>query len=530
MGRELIARAGQHSMSEQQTTGCIHQQFEVQVESTPDATAILCAGASLTYATLNQRANQLAHYLKSLGVGPEVLVAICLDRSIEMGVGLLAILKAGGAYVPLDPGYPRDRLAFMLEHSQAGFLLTHSQLRNKLPDHLAQVICLDQESAKIATFSDQNPFSAVKPDHLAYIIYTSGSTGKPKGVAVEHGAVLNTLEDINDRFQIGPGDRVLAVSSLCFDLSVYDIFGLLIAGGTVVMPHPSPTPDPHHWAEVMVQQQITVWNSAPALMQMLLDATIGQPDPLPASLRVVLMSGDWIPLSLPEQITALVSGVQVIGLGGATEASIWSILYPIETIDPSWKSIPYGRGMRNQSFYVLDEALQPCPEGVAGQLYIGGVGLARCYWRDEAKTESRFITHPQTSERLYCTGDLGSYRSDGNIEFIGRIDNQVKIRGFRIELGEIEAVLNQHPDVRQAVVIDREDVPGSKRLVAYILSTVMPDRLPYDCAALVEGPDQERISIQTEDFSMGGLAVVGVPRTWQPRQRRRSSKRASTIC
>jgi amino acid adenylation domain-containing protein len=518
MGRELIVRARQQNMSEQRTTGCIHQQFEVQVESTPDATAILCAGASLTYATLNHRANQLAHYLKSLGVGPEVLVAICLDRSLEMAIGLLAILKAGGAYIPLDPSYPRDRLAFMLEHSQAGFLLTHSQLGNELSDHQAQVICLDQESAKIASFSDQNPVSAVQPDHLAYIIYTSGSTGQPKGVAVEHGAVLNTLVDINDRFKIGPGDRVLAVSSLCFDLSVYDIFGLLIAGGTVVMPNPSPTPDPHHWAELMVQQQITVWNSAPALMQMAIDATSGQPDPLPASLRVVLMSGDWIPLSLPEQIKALVSGVQVIGLGGATEASIWSILYPIETLDPSWKSIPYGRAMRNQRFYVLDEALEPCPEGVAGQLYIGGVGLARCYWRDEAKTESRFITHPHTSERLYCTGDLGSYRSDGNIEFIGRIDNQVKIRGFRIELGEIEAVLNQHPDVRQAVVIDREDVPGSKRLVAYILSTVMPDRLPYDCIALVEGPDQQRISLQTEDFSRGGLAVVGVPRTWQPRQ------------
>ncbi|MCT7982347.1 amino acid adenylation domain-containing protein [Laspinema sp. A4] len=505
-------------MSKQRTTGCIHQQFEVQVESTPDATAIVCAGASLTYETLNHRANQLAHYLKSLGVGPEVLVAICLDRSLEMAVALLAILKAGGAYVPLDPHYPRDRLAFMVEHSQARFLLTDRPLGDSLPPHQAQVIDLEQEWAKITTFSDQNPVSAVKPDHLAYIIYTSGSTGQPKGVAVEHGAVLNTLVDINDRFKIGPGDRVLAVSSLCFDLSVYDIFGLLIAGGTVVMPNPSPTPDPHHWAAVMVQQQITVWNSAPALIQMLIDATLGQPDPLPASLRVVLLSGDWIPLSLPEQIKALVSGVQVIGLGGATEASIWSILYPIKTIDPSWKSIPYGQAMRNQRFYVLDETLQPCPEGVPGQLYIGGVGLARCYWRDEAKTQSRFITHPQTSERLYCTGDLGSYRSDGNIEFIGRIDNQVKIRGFRIELGEVEAVLNQHPDVRQAVVIDREDVRGSKRLVAYILTTIMPDRLPYLSEALAEDANQQQVSIQTEDFSTGGVAVVGVPENWRPQQ------------
>ncbi len=518
MGKELITRAGEQNMSQQRTSGCIHQQFEMQVEATPEAQAIICAGASLTYETLNQRANQLADYLKSLGVGPEMLVSICLDRSIEMGVGLLGILKAGAAYVPLDPAYPPDRLAFMLEHSQAGFLLTHSQLRNKLPDHQAQVICLDQEWAKIATFSDQNPVTPVRPDHLAYVLYTSGSTGQPKGVAVEHGAVLNTLVDINDRFKIGPGDRVLAVCSICFDLSVYDLFGLLIAGGTVVIPNSSPTPDPEYWAEVMVQEQITVWNSAPALMQMVIETSTSESHTLPASLRVVLLSGDWIPLSLPDRIKALVSGVQVIGLWGATEASIWSILYPIETIDPSWKSIPCGRGMSNQTYYILDEGLEPCLEGVPGQLYVGGVGLARGYWQDEAKTQSRFITHPRTGERLYCTGDLGSYRRDGMIEFLGRMDHQVKIRGFRIELGEIEAVLNQHPDIRQAVVIDREDVAGSKRLVAYIISTIMPDRLPYLSEALAEDANQQQVSIQTEDLSKGGMAVVGVPQNWRSQQ------------
>ncbi|HEY9837527.1 MAG TPA: AMP-binding protein, partial [Vampirovibrionales bacterium] len=324
-------------MSKSQTTGCIHQQFEVQVESTPEAAAILCAGASLTYEALNHRANQLAHYLISLGVGPEVLVAICLDRSLEMGVGLLAILKAGGAYLPLDPSYPRDRLGYMLEHSQARFLITDRQLGDSLPPHQAQVISLDQAGAKIATFSTQNPVTPVKPSHLAYVLYTSGSTGQPKGVAIEHGAVLNTLVDINDRFNIGPGDRLLAVCSVCFDLSVYDLFGLLITGGTVVIPNPSPTPDPEYWAEVLVQEQITVWNSAPALMQMVLDTSSGPLDPVPASLRVVMLSGDSIPLSLPDRIKAWVCGVQVIGLGGATEASIWSILYPIETIDPSWK-------------------------------------------------------------------------------------------------------------------------------------------------------------------------------------------------
>ncbi|MEG4941561.1 amino acid adenylation domain-containing protein [Microcoleus sp. F4-D5] len=480
---------------------CIHQLFEFQVKRSPDAIAVIFEGKQLTYQELNSQANQLANYLKTLGVGPEVLVAACVERSLEMVVGLLGILKAGGAYVPLDPNYPQNRLAFMLEHSQTPVLLTQRHLVESLPEHQAQIICLDGNSETLDRFSEENPETVVTPDNLAYVIYTSGSTGQPKGVAIEHRGAVNTLLDINQRFEVKAVDRVLAVSSLSFDLSVYDIFGLFAAGGTVVIPKATATPDPSDWLDLMMQERVTLWDSAPPLMQMLVDYAAGNSKTLPSSLRLVLLSGDWIPPTLPDRIKDLVicrgsapvlapnpdgaiagelplqenktidqpSTPAVISLGGATEASIWSILYPIAKVDPEWKSIPYGRAMTNQHFYVLNEAMESCQEGELGQLYIGGIGLARCYWRDPEKTSQRFITHPHTGDRLYCTGDLGRYLPDGNIEFIGRIDNQVKIRGFRIELGEIEAALRQNPEVGDAVVTVREDVPGNKRLVAYVV-------------------------------------------------------------
>ncbi|MEG4231276.1 amino acid adenylation domain-containing protein [Microcoleus sp. Pol11C3] len=524
---------------------CIHQLFEFQVDRSPEAIAVIFEGKQLTYQELNSQANQLAHYLKTLGVGPEVLVAACVERSLEMVVGLLGILKAGGAYVPLDPHYPVNRLAFMLEHSQTPVLLTQQHLVESLPEHQGRVICLDGNSEILDSFTEENLDSGVTPDNLAYVIYTSGSTGQPKGVAIEHGGAVNTLLDINNRFEVGSSDRVLALSSLSFDLSVYDIFGLLAAGGTVVIPQPSASPDPAHWVDLIAQTQVTIWNSAPALMQMLVDYAASHNKDLPSSLRLVLLSGDWIPLTLPAQIKALVEselnqplpnppfskgrgpdragGVlysnqsetpAVIGLGGATEASIWSILYPIETVDPAWKSIPYGRSMTNQQFYVLNEAMEQCQEGEVGELYIGGIGLARCYWRDEEKTNKRFITHPHTGDRLYCTGDLGRYLPEGNIEFQGRIDHQVKIRGFRIELGEIEAVLGQHPDVQVAVVAAQEDVPGQKRLVAYVVSKVTAERTPFKSECLAEFDGDRTFKLQIEDISVGGIGVVGVPDNW----------------
>jgi acyl-coenzyme A synthetase/AMP-(fatty) acid ligase len=286
---------------------------------------------------------------------------------------------------------------------------------------------------------------------------------------IDHRGAVNTILDINQRFNVKCQDRVFALSSLSFDLSVYDIFGTLAAGGTLVIPDAHATKDPAHWVQLIVQHQVTLWNSVPALMQMLVEYAASRSELLPQSLRLVMLSGDWLPLNLPDQIRTLFKEVQVISLGGATEASIWSILYPIEQVDPTWKSIPYGRPMRHQRFYVLNQALESCPVWVIGQLYIGGIGLAKGYWRNPEKTNASFIIHPQTQERLYKTGDLGRYLPDGTIEFIGREDFQVKVNGHRIELGEIEATLQQHPSVKEVIVSAVGESRENKQLVAYVV-------------------------------------------------------------
>jgi len=451
----------------------LHDLFEAQVRSVPEAIAVVFEGESLTYGALNARANQLAHRLQALGVQPEVPVGICLQRSLEMIVGLLAIVKAGGAYVPLDPTYPKDRLAHIFADAQLKVVLTESALRSLLPEQGIEILCLDADWSAIAKESDENPSSDVSAENLAYIIYTSGSTGKPKGVLIEHRGAVNTILDINQRFRVTAQDRVLAVCSLNFDLSVYDVFGLLAAGGSIVVPSPAIAPDPKDWLALMVREQVTLWNSAPPVMQMLVGYLLDHAGRLPESLRLVMLSGDWIALTLPDQIQQLsAETVEIISLGGATEASIWSIFYPVEAIDPTWKSIPYGFPLTNQDFLILDEQLQPVPNGGVGELFIGGVGVARGYHNRPDLNATKFIPHPlcaQPGERLYRTGDLGRYMPDGAIEFLGRIDHQVKIRGFRVEMGEIEVVLAQHPALREAVVLAREDASGTKHLVAYLV-------------------------------------------------------------
>ncbi len=451
----------------------LHQLFEAQVERTPDAVAVKYQDQQWTYRELNARSNQIAHHLQALGIGPEVLVGIFVERSLEMVAGLFGILKAGGAYVPIDPNYPKERVADLLSDSQAPVLLTQQKLVAKLPEHQARVVCLDKDWDVISQQSQENAVSDVQPNNLAYIIYTSGSTGKPKGVAIEHCGAVNTIIDINERFQVGTSDRLLAVCSLNFDLSVYDVFGLLAVGGTIIVPEASIAPNPANWLELMANEQVTFWNSAPPVMQLFMNYVANQSHVSLPALRLVLLSGDWIPVTLPAQIKALGKGdTQVISLGGATEASIWSIYYPIETVDSTWKSIPYGKPLANQQFYVLDSQLQPVPTGVTGELHIGGDGLARCYFNRPELTGERFIPNPLSDtpgERLYKTGDLGRYLPDGNIEFLGRLDHQVKIRGFRIELGEIETVLTQHPQVRETLIIAREDRPSNKYLAAYVV-------------------------------------------------------------
>jgi amino acid adenylation domain-containing protein len=455
---------------------CLHQQFEARAAEMPDAPAVVYEDVELSYAALNRRANQLAHQLRSLGVGPDTAVGICMERSLEMVIGLQAILKAGGAYMPLDPAYPKDRLQFMLADAGASVLLTQERLLDVLPEHSAQVICIDRDWNVITEEPDDNPQSGVTVDNLSYIIYTSGSTGAPKGVMLDHRGRVNNFHDFNTRFAIGPGDRLIALASLSFDMCAYDVFGTLAAGGTIVIPIAALERDPAHWAELMIRHQVTIWHSVPALLEMLVEYVAAQPQLHPHALRLVLLGGDWIPVSLPDRLRAIVAGVQVISMGGATEASMDSTIYEIVATDPAWKSIPYGKPMVNQSAYVLDAQLQPVPIGVPGELYLGGIGVAWGYFNRPNLTAERFIpnalSHPagtQPGDRLYRTGDLARFRPDGNLELLGRIDHQVKIRGLRIELGEIEAALRRHPGVHECVIVARAQQSGVKRLVAYVV-------------------------------------------------------------
>jgi amino acid adenylation domain-containing protein/non-ribosomal peptide synthase protein (TIGR01720 family) len=472
----------------------------------------------LTYRELDRRANQLARHLQGMGVGPDMRVGICVERSIEMAVGLLGILKAGGAYVPLDPTYPPERLAFMIQDAQASVLLTQRHLVERLPGIADErratsdervtisaspihnpnaqraaetrdpaVVCLDSDWHMIARWRNDAPTSRVTPENLVYVIYTSGSTGTPKGVMLNHRGRVNNFFDFNQRFAIGNRDRLLALSSLSFDMCAYDVFGTLAAGGTIVMPEAGSALDPVAWAELIVRHRVTIWHSAPALLKLLVEHIGDRPELHPRFLRLVLLGGDWIPLALPDRLKALAEGVRVISLGGATEASMDSTIYSIDSSDPAWKSIPYGRPMANQHAYLLDAHQRLVPIGAPGELYLGGIGLAYGYFNRPDLTAERFIPNPfagdqQTSRpadqqtplsaigyRLYRTGDLARYLPDGNLELLGRIDHQVKIRGFRIELGEIETVLAQHPAVQEAIVLARGDTASDKQLVAYVV-------------------------------------------------------------
>ncbi|MBP0043681.1 MAG: amino acid adenylation domain-containing protein [Roseofilum sp. SBFL] len=444
----------------------LHTLFFQQAMAQPEQTAVIAGDRMLTYGELRDLVLTLARQLHERGAKPNELLAVVMERGWEQVVATLAILTAGAAYVPIDPELPEERRSHIMAEAGICGILTQSKFED----------CLDwpenPERFWVDAIVPKPSCPMLEPQQtetdLAYIIYTSGSTGKPKGVAIEHRGAVNTILDINQRFEVTAEDRVLAVSSLSFDLSVYDIFGTLAAGGTIVAIAPGASKDPSNWAELIHKHRITLWNSVPALMQMLLDYTASRTDFNLSSLRSILLSGDWIPLTLPRRIQ-MATGGQVISLGGATEASIWSIFYAIETVDPAWKSIPYGRPLANQRFYVLDELLEPRPVWIPGQLYIGGIGLAREYWRNEDKTASSFIQHPKTGERLYKTGDLGRYLPDGNIEFLGREDFQVKVNGFRIELGEIEAALLQHPGVKEAVIVAVGDSQENKHLASYIV-------------------------------------------------------------
>jgi len=478
----------------------LHAPFHERAERSPEALALQSAEHAFTYAELAGLARSLAGRLADAGAGPGQRVAVVMHKGWEQVVAVLAILEAGAAYLPIDASLPRGRREYLLSHGEVGWVLTQGELAEGL-EWPPEVRLFAVE--KTPPQSPQPPPApSVRPDDLAYVIFTSGSTGRPKGVMIEHRGALNTVLDVNRSHGVGTGDRVLALSSLSFDLSVYDVFGTLAAGGAVVMPEPGMGREPDRLLSFMEETGVTVWNSVPALMELVVDHAETAGCALPESLRLVLLSGDWIPVSLPERIRALGQGIEVISMGGATEASIWSIRFPIGEVDPSWRSIPYGRPMGNQRFYVLDERLEVCPAWVAGELHIAGAGLARGYWRDGEKTAASFFDHPHTGERLYRTGDLGRYLPDGEIEFLGREDNQVKVQGYRIELGEIEHALLQHPGVKNAVVQAVGEDRGQKRLVAYVISE--EDAFPADNL-----PAEE-----LKDFLRTTLPDYMVPRVW----------------
>ncbi len=448
---------------------CVHELFEAQVRDTPDAPAVVFEDQTLTYAELNARANRLAHYLRRSGVGPDVLVAICAERSLEMVVGLLGILKAGGAYVPLDPAYPADRLAYMLADAAPRVLLTQERLKGILPWTESRMIALDSDWRRIAEQPDTNlpPQSlGLTSRHLAYVIYTSGSTGQPKGAMNEHRGVVNRLNWMQKAYGLTADDAVLQKTPFSFDVSVWEFFWPLFTGARLVMAKPEGHKDPLYLSEVIRRQRITTLHFVPPMLQIFLEH--GKAADC-ASLRRVICSGEALPVALSNRFHELLTHSELHNLYGPTEAAIDVTAWACEA-GTSTNSIPIGRPIDNTRIYILDAQGQPVPVGVPGELFIGGVQVGRGYLNRPELSAERFIADPFSSDpeaRLYKTGDLVRWREDGSIEYLGRNDFQVKIRGFRIELGEIEARLAEHPAVRETAVLAREDGPGGKQLVAY---------------------------------------------------------------
>ncbi|MBE7384652.1 MAG: amino acid adenylation domain-containing protein [Leptolyngbya sp. SIO1E4] len=456
---------------------CIHELFEAQAEKTPDAVAVGFEKQQLTYRELNQRANQLAHALKKLDVKAEILVGICVERSLAMVVGLLGILKAGGAYVPLDPAYPPERLAWVLSDSQAPILLTQQHLVDKLPQHQARVLCLDTDWETIPLNTD-NLSSRATPDNLAYVIYTSGSTGKPKGVQITHSSVVNFLTSMATQPGLTTQDTLLAVTSISFDIAALELYLPLMKGARLELARREVAMDGRQLGARLHESGITVMQATPATWRMLLAAGWQGHSHLK-----VLCGGEALPRDLAEALLNKCGALW--NMYGPTETTIWSTVCKVAANRLSRAIVPIGRPIANTQIYLLDVGGQSVSVGIPGELHIGGAGLARGYLNRPQLTAAKFITHA-SGARLYKSGDLACYLPDGQIEYIERLDHQVKIRGFRIELGEIETVLNQLSLVRQAVVVAREDEPGNKRLVAYIVGQTAAEVPTHELRSLLE--------------------------------------------
>ncbi|ORT56079.1 non-ribosomal peptide synthetase [Streptomyces sp. CB03238] len=454
---------------------CLHDLVNETARVRPDDPAVITDTVRLTYRELVDASLAVARTLHQRGVRPGDLVAVAARKGWQQAVAALGVLQNGAAFLPLDPGQHATRVRRLIDSSG---------VRHVLVERAGRAAFTDTGQARLITVEDcltSTGHTGVRPDapsapgDLAYVIYTSGSTGDPKGVVIDHAGAVNTIVAVNRRFSVGPADRVLAVSSLHFDLGVYDLFGTWAAGAAVVLPEHDRRTSPAHWADLMRRHDVTVWNSVPALAGLLVEYAEYADGPArtaPAGLRLAMLSGDWIPLDLPDRLRAVAPDCRFIGMGGATEASIWSVWYPVEHVDPSWRSVPYGLPMDNQTVHVVDELGRPRPDWVPGELHIGGRGVALGYWRDPERTAEKFPTRPTgsgTVERRYRTGDVVRFLPGGLLEFLGREDSQVKIAGHRIELGEIEAALTQVPGVRAAVVVAPGTADRERRLVGYYL-------------------------------------------------------------
>jgi amino acid adenylation domain-containing protein len=465
--KQIVGTYGEMNRVHNELGLLVQDLFAEQAARTPDRPAVISAAKALSYAELLSASRTLGNRLRLLGVRPNSLVAIIMDKGWEQIAGALGVLESGAAYLPIDANVPEERQRFLLDDGEVKVVLTQSWLDQKLswPSSVTR-ICVDHE---IFGTNAVEPLPRVQTsDDVAYVLYTSGSTGKPKGVMIGHRGLVNCIRETNRTFGVGPDDRSLAVTALHHDMSVYDIFGLLAAGGAIVIPDRDGTRSPDHWLELIDRHRVTLWNSVPAFMEMLLVHSAAQKGTLRDRLRLAFLGGDWIPLSAPGRIRAHFGDVQVVSVGGPTETTVWNIWYPVKEVLPEWKSIPYGHPIANTKYYVLDENLNDCAPGDAGELCCAGVGLLKGYWGNEEQTRAHTAIHPRTGERIYRTGDRGRLMPDGEIEFLGRIDRQLKINGQRIELGEIEASLLRQPGVKQAVV-DVIDHDGQKKLAAYVV-------------------------------------------------------------
>jgi len=476
--RDQLLVAWNQTKAEYPEDQCIHQLFETQVKKTPDALALTYQDQRLTYLELNERANQLAHYLIGHNVGPGVIVGLCVERSVEMLVGLLAVLKAGGAYLPLDPSYPKERLAFMLADTRAPILLTQSPLVETLPDYAGQILCLDGKWKETSGLVTSNPVRHASSADLMYIIYTSGSTGRPKGVMIRHSSVVNFVHFSSRLYDIKPGDRVLQFASLSFDTAVEEIYPTLTSGATLVLRPELITASLTDFLEWVGQTSISVLDLPTAFWHSWVQEVDHLTPPIPSSVRLVIVGGEK---ALPEDYTNwrrhVGPDVRWLNTYGPTEATVVCLTYEPDNRGENYDVLPIGRPIDNAQAYILDQHLNPVPIGVPGELYIAGAGLAVGYLNRPELSAAKFIgadvagiqLEAGMTTRLYGTGDAARYLPDGRIEYLGRLDHQVKIRGFRIEPGEIEEVLGQHQGVRETIVMAREDTPGDKRLVAYVV-------------------------------------------------------------